>query len=465
MKLNVSLLLALLIGLMGQSHAQAPQKPAHSKPAAKSASKPQSKSATNAKSGKTNKAGKSSGRNTVVQQMRSPPAATLAAGHETLFEAGCLDQGEMEQLKSRLQLQAPQEPAAAAPALGIGSCLPYAATQTTPMVRNALAWLSTDQAEGPFNALLLSRTALDGSATQTPWQFQSGAAALRQVTTSNLRSDGVDLQEIPVHLQWQVDLMAKLMLSALKVEPATHHLRLTLAPEGQSSTEKLVALELIESANGKRAELAVWLDRENIPGAFFSMRGLDYERLLWKSPVQFTRISRGVGPSVTTVSRRVAVKSGKKAKTRMVVRTFKVKGHHIGIDFAAPTGTPVVAVADGEIVHASVMGGYGNLIIVDHGEGHHTYYAHLSAYASDIKPGTLVRRGEEIGYVGSTGFSTGPHLHYEIRKDGQFVDPEVKDNKLKFWTLNAQEQPQILDRLLQLQSAVRPQVASPMVSR
>lgn len=455
MKLNVTLLLGLVIGLLVQFQAHGATKTT----TGKSQSKPATKSAAKAKGAKAG------ARNTVVQQMRSPPAASLAAGHETLLESGCLDLDKISQIKNRLQLQVPSEPVSTALETPAAACQPYSATMTNPMVRNALALLATDPAEGPFNAVLYSRTAQDANASQTPWQFKAGTVKLRQINTSNLRSDGVDLQEIPSHLQWEVDLMAKLMLSALKLDAGAHHLRLTLTPEGYSALEKIYAIELIESASGQRTEMAVWLERDNVPGAYFSMRGLDYERMLWKSPVQFTRISRGVGPSVTTVSRRVAVKSRKKAKPRMVVRTFKVKGHHIGIDFAAPTGTPVVAVADGEIAHASVLGGYGNLIIVDHGEGHLTYYAHLSAYASDIKPGTIVRRGEEIGYVGSTGFSTGPHLHFEIRKNGQFVDPEVKDNKLKYWTLDAQEQPLILDRLLQLQTAVTPQLAGPQVSR
>jgi hypothetical protein len=442
MKLKVTLLLYLLIGQMALCPAQA-------------ASKAQSPSSAKAKPGKAG------GRNTVVKQMRSPPAAKLAEGHETLLESGCLDLAQIKEIKTRLQLQVSAEPSAMVSSSPNGTCIPYSAAKTAPLVRNALVLLSPEQTEEPFNALLYSRTAVASTATQTPWQFKPDSAKLRQITTSNLRSDGVDQQEIPSQLQWQVDVMAKLMISALQVDPSMHHLRITLTPEGASATEKIFAIELVESASGNRAELAVWLERDNIPGAFFSMRGLDYERMLWKSPVQFTRISRGVGPSVTTVTRRVAVKSRKKAKPRMVVRTLKVKGHHIGIDFAAPTGTPVVAVADGEIAHAAVHGGYGNLIIIDHGQGHHTYYAHLSAFVSDIQPGTLVRRGEEIGYVGSTGFSTGPHLHFEIRKDGLFVNPEVKDNKLKFWTLDAQEQPQILDRLLQLQTVVAPQMAAP----
>ena len=77
----------------------------------------------------------------------------------------------------------------------------------------------------------------------------------------------------------------------------------------------------------------------------------------------------------------------------------------------------------------------------------------MSAYARDIRLGTPVRRGENIGFVGSTGFSTGPHLHYEIRKQGLYIDPTLTHQKLQFWTLTEEEQPALLARLLMLQWA------------
>lgn len=242
-------------------------------------------------------------------------------------------------------------------------------------------------------------------------------------------------------------------MSSLRLEPTTHHLRITLSTDQATGLEKVFAVQLLESASGQRVETAIWLDRKDLPGAYFSLNGIEYERLLWQSPVQNARISRGVGPSMTTLRRRVAVRAAKSNKQRMVVRTFRVRGQHIGIDFAAPLGTPVVAVADGEVIHVGPNGGYGNLIIIDHGDGHHTYYAHLSAFAQDLRTGIQVRRGEEIGQVGSTGFSTGPHLHFEIRKHGQYVDPANKQSQLRFWNLGEQEQADVVARLMRLQIA------------
>lgn len=97
-------------------------------------------------------------------------------------------------------------------------------------------------------------------------------------------------------------------------------------------------------------------------------------------------------------------------------------GNHRGIDLAAPYGTPVAATADGVVAHSGWLGSYGIIVVLRHGSGIETRYAHLSAVA--VTPGTTVRQGQVIGYVGSTGRSTGPHLHYEIRRGDQAIDPE-----------------------------------------
>ncbi|HUJ59765.1 MAG TPA: M23 family metallopeptidase, partial [Kofleriaceae bacterium] len=94
---------------------------------------------------------------------------------------------------------------------------------------------------------------------------------------------------------------------------------------------------------------------------------------------------------------------------------------HPGFDLAAPTGTPVSAAAAGTVTHAGPAGTYGNLITVRHANGFETRYAHLSSV--DVHVGDQVQVGQEIGKVGTTGYSTGPHLHFEVRHDGATVDP------------------------------------------
>ncbi|HEX2205902.1 MAG TPA: M23 family metallopeptidase [Longimicrobium sp.] len=94
---------------------------------------------------------------------------------------------------------------------------------------------------------------------------------------------------------------------------------------------------------------------------------------------------------------------------------------HTGVDLAAAKGTPVYATADGSVSHAAMRGGYGLMVEVRHPNGLSTRYAHLSAIA--VRPNAAVRQGDLVGYVGATGLATGPHLHYEVRRKGQPVDP------------------------------------------
>ncbi len=106
------------------------------------------------------------------------------------------------------------------------------------------------------------------------------------------------------------------------------------------------------------------------------------------------------------------------------MRTHPVKGTanmHAGHDFAAPTGTPVSAAAAGTVTHAGPAGTYGNLVIVRHASGYETRYAHLSEVSTT--KGAEIAVGDAIGKVGSTGMSTGPHLHFEVRHEGKSMDP------------------------------------------
>jgi murein DD-endopeptidase MepM/ murein hydrolase activator NlpD len=96
---------------------------------------------------------------------------------------------------------------------------------------------------------------------------------------------------------------------------------------------------------------------------------------------------------------------------------------HGGVDYAAPKGTPIFAAGNGVVEKAGRSSGYGNLTLIKHTNGYETAYGHQSAFAKGVVPGARVRQGQIIGYVGSTGLSTGPHLHFEIRVNAKAVDP------------------------------------------
>ncbi len=102
---------------------------------------------------------------------------------------------------------------------------------------------------------------------------------------------------------------------------------------------------------------------------------------------------------------------------------FRTVRPHRGVDYGAATGTPVQVTGDGQVAFAGRQGGYGNVAIIDHGRGNRTLYAHLSRFAARMRVGQRVEQGQVIGYVGATGWATGPHLHYEFQVNGQTKDP------------------------------------------
>lgn len=127
----------------------------------------------------------------------------------------------------------------------------------------------------------------------------------------------------------------------------------------------------------------------------------------------------------------VAVPSAKPLTNAALTSSYGVRNHpvlgarrmHSGLDLASPTGTAVYATADGYVGRAGYVGAYGNLVELEHGTSIQTRYAHLSSLL--VKPGQRVTKGQLIGRVGSTGRSTGPHLHYEVRMDGAALNPEL----------------------------------------
>lgn len=138
---------------------------------------------------------------------------------------------------------------------------------------------------------------------------------------------------------------------------------------------------------------------------YFDEEGRSVRKALMKTPIDGARLSSGYG-----------------------MRKHPVLGYskiHKGQDWAAPTGTPIYAAGDGVIERASRWSSYGNYVRIRHNSSLKTAYAHLNSYAKGISPGVRVKQGQIIGYVGSTGRSTGPHLHYEIIQDGKQVNPST----------------------------------------
>lgn len=145
-------------------------------------------------------------------------------------------------------------------------------------------------------------------------------------------------------------------------------------------------------------------EREDGTVNYFDPNGESIRKALLRTPIDGARISSGFG-----------------------MRRHPILGYsrmHRGVDFAAPTGTPIRAAGDGVVRVVGREGGYGRVVRIRHNSNYETLYAHMSRFASGISSGTRVRQGQVIGYVGASGMATGPHLHYEVIKDGEQINPD-----------------------------------------
>lgn len=258
------------------------------------------------------------------------------------------------------------------------------------------------------------------------------------------------LRDVPAHVQWELGVLTRQMTRDLAGSDR-HHLRVVIERREEPDTDRLLALELIETTTGRVVDGVWWVDRATGPGMLMGTEGVDYERLLWQSSVAYHRMSRGVGATTRTVVRRVPVR-GSKTATR-TVRVQRQGRQHLGVDFAAARGTDVHAVGESKVVFAGRKSGYGNIVILDHDGGYQTYYAHLSKISPGIARGVSVGRGEVIGLVGSTGRSTGPHLHFEVRKDGRYIDPFDTTHQLDLWILQPDDQARLLRQVAMLDAS------------
>ena len=164
---------------------------------------------------------------------------------------------------------------------------------------------------------------------------------------------------------------------------------------------RVLALEFI---NDGKTHNAVWFSPDGQSGSYYSLDGDSIRGAFLRSALKFSRISSTFG-------------------MRKLPGLQAWSGHHAGIDYAAPTGTPIHATADGTVEFVGWKNGYGNTVVLKHHSKISTLYAHQSRFAAGLKAGSKVSQGDLIGYVGSTGWSTGPHLHYEFRVADKPIDP------------------------------------------
>ncbi|MBD3236914.1 MAG: peptidoglycan DD-metalloendopeptidase family protein [Candidatus Eisenbacteria bacterium] len=165
------------------------------------------------------------------------------------------------------------------------------------------------------------------------------------------------------------------------------------------------------SYQGQRASItaAYHQPADGAGAGYFTPDGESVRRAFLRSPLNYRRIS-------SRFTHR---------RFHPILRTWRP---HLGVDYAAPSGTPVVAVGNGVVILAGTNGGFGRQVKLRHGGRYETWYGHLSRFARGIRQGARVQRGEVVGYVGSTGLSTGPHLDFRVKEDGTFIDPLAMHN-------------------------------------
>jgi murein DD-endopeptidase MepM/ murein hydrolase activator NlpD len=263
--------------------------------------------------------------------------------------------------------------------------------------------------------------------------------------------------QLPVELVWELNSLIKQIYPEENnsLENTNSVVRLIVDFGDREKWAQIWAAEIIDPSTKEVYANAFWMDRNDIPGGFFTGSGESLERSFWTNPLSYRRISRGVGMVRASSGKRSKSPAPTAKSTTPAPASKQRYRAHMGIDYSAPIGTPVFSVANGRVAHIGYSGAFGNLIVLEHPGNYHTYYAHLSNYNVELELGNEVRRGLEIGYVGSTGRSTGPHLHFELRKNGIYVDPYGSQTQLDLWSMRDNESGQLTREILLLGSPIK----------
>jgi len=192
----------------------------------------------------------------------------------------------------------------------------------------------------------------------------------------------------------------------------------TLEADGETiKSGKVLSAEFVN--RGKQYQAMWFQENAGQAGGYYNLEGESLRRAYLASPLAFSRVS-----------------SGFKMRFHPILQTWRA---HLGVDYAAPTGTPVRSIGVGVVESAGNLGGYGKAVVVKHNNGHSTVYAHLSQMS--VRRGQSVTQGQTIGKVGATGLATGPHLHFEFRVNGKHQDPLVMARRSETVPVSAQARP------------------------
>ena len=261
-------------------------------------------------------------------------------------------------------------------------------------------WMPTD--DGNFSRLIVEKTAV-GMTSRVETAPLTVATRLASGTITSSLFAATDAAGLPDSIGVQV---AEIFAGDIDFHRALRkgdRFSITyevLEADGEAMRSgRVLSAEFVN--NGKSYQAMWFAGQGNAKGAYYTLDGQSLRRAYLASPLEFSRVT-----------------SGFKMRLHPILQTWRA---HLGVDYAAPTGTPVRTIGDGVVDFAGVQSGYGNVVTVLHGKQNATVYAHLSKI--NVQKGQKVSQSDVIGLVGSTGWSTGPHLHFEFRVNGVHQDP------------------------------------------
>ncbi len=267
------------------------------------------------------------------------------------------------------------------------------------LVRLSARWSPED--DGSFKRLVVEKTATGYTSRIEGAQLTASSRLAGGVIRSSLFA-ATDEAKIPDAVAVQVAEMFSGDIDfhrALRKGDRFSIVYETLEADGEPvRTGRVLSAEFV---NDGKTYQAMWFQEAGNKGGYYTLDGTSMRRAYLTSPVEFSRVT-----------------SGFSMRFHPILQKWRA---HLGVDYAAPTGTAVRSVGDGVVDFAGVQNGFGNVVFVKHSSGHTTVYAHLSRIG--VQRGQKVSQGQNLGAVGSTGWATGPHLHFEFRVNGMHQDP------------------------------------------
>jgi len=292
------------------------------------------------------------------------------------------------------------------------------ATPTHSLARLTARWVSDDS--GNFRRLVVERNA-DGHFTSRVESAPLSASV--RLGSGTIRSSlyaAVDESRIPDEVAMQVaDIFSAEIDFHRGLRKGDRFSVVYEALEADGEPLRTGRVLSVEFVNAGKTYHAMWFQEQGTKGGYYTLDGKSLTSAYLASPMEFSRVTSGFA-----------------MRFHPILRTMRA---HLGVDYGAPTGTPVRTVGDGQVEFAGWQNGFGNVVIIKHNASDQTVYAHLSRIY--VKPHQSVEQGQRIGAVGSTGWATGPHLHFEFRKNGAQQNPIQVAKRSQAYTLSAAARP------------------------